>query len=103
MVQSKVTAEQIINAVGHRYNRFGFPISGLPFRFAEILNDPSKSIIKNEGEASEAAELIRKGLAERYTANGNGALATCHLFYKLGRQSELGGIKADAPGFICIP
>lgn len=103
MAQTTVTAEQIINAVGHRYNRFGFPTSGLPFRFAEILNDPSKSVVKNEGEASEAATLICNGLAERYTSNGNGALATCHLFYALGRQGELGGIKADAPGFICLP
>lgn len=98
-----VTATTVIEAIGRVYNQFGFEQTELPERFAALLNDPAKSVVEDEGDASVAAEEIRKTLWSWFTGGGTSASATCQLFHVLGRENELGWIKGEARGFIFIP
>jgi len=103
MAQPIVTETTIIETLGKVYNQFGFEQSPLPARFAALLNDPAKSVVEDEGDASEAAAEIRKTLWSYYTGGGASASSTCQLFHVLGRENELGWIKGEARGFIYIP
>lgn len=100
MAQTIVTEEKIVEVLGKVYNQFGFDQSDLPAKFAELLNDPSKAVMEDEGDASEAAEKIRERLWNRYTGGGASASSTCALFYALGRENELGWVRGEARGFI---
>lgn len=99
MAQAIVTAETVNDVLGKVYNQFGFATSGLGEKFAAMLNDSSKAIVEDEGDASEAAGEIREQLWNRYSGGGASASATCELFYTLGRQNELGWVEGEAPGF----
>lgn len=103
MAQPTVTAEHVTEVLGKVYNQFGFAESPLPERFAALLNEPEKSVVEDEGDASEAAEQIRKTLWSYYTGGGASASSTCQLFHVLGRENELGWITGEARGFIYIP
>lgn len=100
MAQAIVTVDTVNEVLGKVYNQFGFATSGLGERFANLLNDPSKAIVEDEGDASAAAEEIRKTLWSYYTGGGASASSTCQLFYTLGRQNELGWVEGEARGFI---
>lgn len=99
MAQAIITKETVIDVLGPVYNQFGFEESKHPEKFAELLNDSSKSAVEDEGDASEAASKIRQILWDYYTGGGASASSTCQLFYTLGRQNELGWIEGEAPGF----
>lgn len=100
MTQAIVTPETVSEVIGKVYDQFGFSEGPMPARIAAILNDPSKAVIEDEGDASEAAEEIRQSLWSRYSGGGASASSTCALFYKLGRQNELGWVRGEARGFI---
>ena len=97
MEQPTVTVDTVKTVLGKVYNQFGFETSGLAERFADLLNDPAKSV--TDDDASEAAAAIRKTLWSYYSGGGASASATCDLFYTLGRQDELDWIEDQVPGY----
>lgn len=99
MAQAIITEEKVIEILEPLYGSWGFAKTKLPAKFAELLNDSTKSVVEDEGDASEAASEIRETLWNYYTGGGASASATCQLFYTLGRQNELGWVEGEAPGF----
>lgn len=99
MAQAIITKETVIEILGPVYNRFGFERSNHPEKIAALLNDPTKAVVEDKGDASESAGEIREMLWNSYTGGGVSASATCRLFYTLGRQNELGWVEGEAPGF----
>lgn len=99
MAQATITEEKVIEVLEPLYGPWGFVKTNLPAKFAELLNDDTKAVVEDEGDASEAASEIRATLWNYYTGGGASASATCQLFYTLGRQNELGWVEGEAPGF----
>lgn len=103
MAHPTVTEQHIIDILEPVYGPYGFAQTALPARFAALLNDPAKSVVEDEGDASESASEIRKTLWSYFTGGGASASSTCQLFYKLGRQAELGWVEGEARGFTYVP
>lgn len=86
--------------LGKTYDQFGFnQNSRFVSDIVKILNDPAKSVPEDEGDASPAAEEVRKRLWGQYSGGGASASATSNLFYKLGREKELGWVEEQVPGY----
>ena len=97
---TKTTEEVVREVLGKTYNQFGFnEDTALVNDFVATLDDPTQAYIEDEGDASPAAERIRGRLWSRYTGGGASASATSDLFYTLGRQSELGWVVEQVPGY----
>ena len=86
--------------IGKTYDQFGFGRDAtLVAHFVEVLNDPEKSKIEDDGDASPAAEEIRTRLWNYYGGGGASASTTANLFYSLGREKELGWVEEQVPGY----
>jgi hypothetical protein len=94
------TEELTRKVLGKTYDRFGFGRdSALVSHFVSVLEDPAQSKVEDEGDASPAAEEIRKKLWSHYAGGGASASATSNLFYALGREKELGWVEEQVPGY----
>lgn len=100
----KQTNEAVRKVLGRTYDRFGFSRDeGLIADITSVMEDSSKAIPEDEGDASPAAEYIRQRLWNRYTGGGASASATSDLFHALGREQELGWVVEQVPGYRYFP
>lgn len=96
-----LTEETVRTILGKSYNQFGFQgNTRLINDFVYTLADKSMSVVRNAGEASPAAQTIRASLWSVFTGGGDyyfamASRATTELFIALGREDELGWIRAQ--------
>jgi predicted DNA-binding protein (MmcQ/YjbR family) len=100
-IKTTSTESVVRTVLGKMYDRFGFnDDQKLISEIVEILNDPEKGEPLDESFAgTDAAYEIREKLWNRYSGGGASATATADLFHTLGRESELGWLLEDAPGY----
>lgn len=101
-VTADVTEEITRVVLGATYGAWGFHNEpSLMNSLMEVVEDVEKREIDESygATASPAAEEVREILWNRYSGGGVSAIATCNLFYALGRQDELGWVRAEAGNY----
>lgn len=100
----KQTALVVRTVLGRTYDRFGFHRdTELTKDIVSVMDDPSKSVLRHEGDASPAARYVRERLWNNYSGGGASASATADLFHALGREKELGWVVEQVPGYRYFP
>jgi hypothetical protein len=98
------TNTAVRTVLGRTYDRFGFRRdTELVNDIVSVMDDPSKSVLRHEGDASPAAKYVRERLWNNYSGGGASASATADLFHALGREKELGWVVEQVPGYRYFP
>lgn len=94
----KTTEEVVIEVLSNSSN-YGFEHDERFVRHTVcVLEDLSMTVAEFGVNASPAAEWFRAGVLFDL-GNVDASSLTCDLFYTLGRQSELGWIEGQVPGY----
>lgn len=97
-IAPKTTKEVVIEVLGNSSD-YGFENDERFVRHTVcVLEDESMKIAEVEVNASPAAEWFRASVLFDL-GNVEASSLTCDLFYTLGRQSELGWIEEQVPGY----